>query len=986
MTRNRWLVVVGAIVAAVVIVFLLVGSGGSGSATTTTTATATATAAATATKGDVRKDPREGASGSIAGTISDEKGSPIGGAWVCLLIAWDDEDTAADLRREPRCTESGADGRWKAEGLWAAKWTVTAGAEGRIPAAWQDPERRGRGWVRLGQGEAKDGIDLRLDGGAVKATGVVYDITGGPVAGAFVHLSPNRWNTDRGACFTRSGDDGTFSCWIEPGDASGSAQAEGYGSGWGQAIVPGESFEIYLTPEATIGGVVVEAGSGAPVAGARVQLAQEWGPGESVFSDGQGRFRFTRIWPGRYKAVASTEGGYGESAESVQVGIAQTRDDLVVELHPATVVAGTVMIDGAEPKPAEDCSVSLARRDGRRYDEQSDGDGEVHFDAVQPGTYEVSLWCQGLVPRAKYDDVEVAAEKVEQVWLVDEGVVLRGLVVDDRGEPIARAGVSARNVGGDPRAARGAGWETADRDGRFEIRGLKPGSVEVSANSDDHVEETEPTRLDITGDAEVTLKLSAGGMIEGRVVDEQGAPVDDAQVYARGERWGGWARNRDDGTFTMKALAPGAYRITASRGWGESMRRPGSSDDDLQGERVTVAAGETTRVTLVVEGASGTITGRVVDAVGRPVTDAFIKAERESEAAGRQRGGGLRDARWGWDEKPAVTDLDGRFTVERLAPGKYTVLAYRRGGSDAYAEGVAVGSDVTLTIEPTASLAGTVETGGGAPREIRISIADSDTGVERTEQFFMQGGAWVIRDLPAGKYDVSATAAEGSAVLEDVALAEGEHRTGIALTLRKMITITGRIVDADTREPVAGMMVSATPVEGASAGGYVFYFNSGGDKDNVSDAGGKFTLDDVPQGKVRVNARPRDWGASPYARGAKLVELGDGDPIDVGDVPVLERRTPRGKRGGDFGFTLHEQPPDTDPAAVVMKVASVRAGGPAAAAGLAVDDVIVAVDGRDVRGEASWQYGPTVNVPEGTAVTFGLERGVTLKIRAGRPE
>lgn len=986
MTRNRWLVGIGALVAAVV-VWLSIGSGGGRSFTSTSTPTTTSTTTSTTTKGQARKDPRDGASGSLAGTISDEKGAPLGGAWVCLQIGWGDDDTSAELRREPRCTESGADGRWTADGLWAAKWTVTAGAEGRIPAAWQDPERRGRGWIRLAQGEARDGIDLRLDGGAVKATGVVHDITGGPVAGALVTVSPDRWNTDRGSCLTRSGDDGTFACWIEPGDASGTAQAEGYGSGSGEAIVPGESFEIYLTPEATIGGIVVEAGTKTPVAGARVQLAQQWGAGESVFSDGQGRFRFTRIWPGRYKAVASTEGGYGEAAESVQVGIAQTRDDLVVELHPATPVTGTVMIDGAEKQPAEDCSVSLARRDGRRYDDESDGDGAVRFDAVQPGTYEVSLWCQGLVPRAKYDDVEVAAAPVTREWLVDEGLVLRGVVVDDRGEPIARAGVSARNVGGDPRAARGGGWETADRDGRFEIRGLEPGSVEVSANSDDHVEDTEPTRLEITADAEVTLTLSGGGMIEGRVVDEAGAPVDDAQVYARGERWGGWARNRDDGTFTMKALAPGAYRVTASRGWGESMRRPGSSDDDLQGERVDIRAGETTRVTLVVEGASGTIRGRVVDAVGRPVTDAFIKAERESEAAGRQRGGGLRDARWGWDEKPAVTDLDGRFTVERLAPGKYTVLAYRRGGSDAHAEGVAVGSDVTLTIEPTASLAGTVETGGGAPREIRVSIADHDTGVERTEQFFMQGGAWVIRDLPAGTYDVSATAAEGSAVLEDVALAEAEHKTGIALTLRTMITITGRVVDADTRDPVAGMTVSATPVEGASGGGYVVYFNSGGDQDNVSDAAGKFTLDDVPQGKVRVNARPRDWGgASPYVRGAKLVELGDGDPIDVGDVPVLKRRTPRGKRGGDLGFTLHELPPDTDPAAVVMKVASVRAGGPAAAAGLAVDDVIVSVDGRDVRGEQSWQYWPTVNVPEGTSVRFGLERGVTLKIRAGRPE
>jgi hypothetical protein len=123
------------------------------------------------------------------------------------------------------------------------------------------------------------------------------------------------------------------------------------------------------------------------------------------------------------------------------------------------------------------------------------------------------------------------------------------------------------------------------------------------------------------------------------------------------------------------------------------LKRPGSTDDawEREGEHVTVAAAQTVNVRLVVEPQNGHITGTVVDADGKPVADAYVAAARESDAAGAQASS-VVDTRWG-DDRPALTATDGRFTLGPFASGNYTLRAYRKGGGEAIAEHVAVGSN-----------------------------------------------------------------------------------------------------------------------------------------------------------------------------------------------------------------------------------------------------------------------------------------------------
>jgi protocatechuate 3,4-dioxygenase beta subunit len=211
--------------------------------------------------------------------------------------------------------------------------------------------------------------------------------------------------------------------------------------------------------------------------------------------------------------------------------------------------------------------------------------------------------------------------------------------------------------------------------------------------------------------------LDRSGAVKGTVVDEDGHGVADVEVQASGEAWS-WAEghlSHEDGSFLLEGLRPGSYRITASRrAWGEGLRAPGTADDDVQGTKVAVKAGAVATVKLVVERQSGKISGTVSHR-GKPVTDAFVDAQRESESAAAAEGEARLSMRWGWDRQPVLTDADGRFTLTHLSPGKYLVRAYRKGGGEATAEHVAVGTSVALVIKPTGSLSGTVMLAGSRP-------------------------------------------------------------------------------------------------------------------------------------------------------------------------------------------------------------------------------------------------------------------------------
>jgi protocatechuate 3,4-dioxygenase beta subunit len=919
---------------------------------------------------------------SVSGTVRDDQGRPLQGAKVC---AFADGDRTKRVVSTP-CNVTAADGRYRIADLGPAIYDVTASAPRFVPGRHAAKGRRDGG-VRLLAGKERQGVDITLHGGAVQIFGTVRDIAGGVIPGAEVSPSMRGWSLTVPTVAVAD-DDGAFSLWVGKGSLWLNARAEGYGDETQGGRAPGSHFNLYLTPESVLVGRVVDIATGDPIEGAKVSAGWR----SQTLTDADGRFRIEGLGPGKYKPTAKADEGYGEAEQSVHLGVGETSDPVVVQLHPAVTVSGTVVIrDGDETRPCERGFAALSPIPAAAelsHRGRSDESGEVHLAGVLPGRYEVTASCTGQVSEDAYGEIEVEDEPIEGlVWEVTPGLAIRGRVVVDDPALLHGLTVRARSTGGEARGKRG--WGSTDQfgdDGSFEMVGLPPNTYKVVAEGSDYPEPEEPLEVvledeDIDG---IEIEVEPGAVIRGVVKDEAGAPVTSATVRAEGpgRRWSS-EQVADDGTFEIRGLRGGEYRVLANHSWRSTLRKPGSSDDDVQGEVVQVEAGEEAEVTLVVEGQGETISGTVVDASGSPVLDAFVRAERISDSKAANLKNTMQQARWGdWNEQPIMTDSDGTFTIEGLSKGTYTVWASRKGGGEGFVEGVSVGSDgVTVRLQPTGRLEGKVTLASGeAPRRFKVHLHDEATGFSARDSFFATDGRFVLEALPPGSFRLTAECADGSGDTQ-VTLEEGAAKAGVTVKLEKKVSVKGRVVDLESGEPVPGMMVSMS----RKKGGDMNFSFGGGDKRNITDESGTYELDAVPLGPVSVLLFPRGLGDdSDYSFSQQALEVKDGSPYEVPDIQLAKTRVKDDAVAGDLGFKLKEVDPGIDWSDRELIVGFVRPEGPAAKAGLKVGDKIISVDGHDVTGSRAAHYYTLSRVPVGTAVEFGVEGGDAVTITSAK--
>jgi protocatechuate 3,4-dioxygenase beta subunit len=994
-TRRRLAIVVIVIAVLAVIALVWTGRTAQREARSSTGVGAGTSVNGAGARGAQRIDPATVARGSISGTVRSPDKALLAGARVCGFAY--SNDLSADATREPVCATSGPDGRYRIDELLPARYEVHAQAARFAPAQFRDRAKPDdMTGVRLAAGQARDGIDITLGADGVEVHGIVRDIGGGPIAGAWVYARRGgRWGNGVGASATAITDgEGEFTLWTAAGPLHVYAEADGYGSSEKDAIAPGQRLELLLTPESVLAGRVIDRQSRAPVAGARVEVGGTWADDStsasaSDLTDADGRFRITRLAPARYKPSATAPGLYGQARESVLLGLGQSVEDLVIEVDAVASVVGVVLLaDGKTP-----CAngwVMLSDETGTRHPSGEVEEGKVEIEAVLPGTYKPNVRCAGHSAAEEYPDVVVtgATSPPEQRWVMRDGGALHGVVRAHDGTPVPDADVVVQPKGPGTNPWFGGESTLAREDGTFEIASLAPGPYEVTASASGqpgNQEDPVPVEIVAGKTADVEVKLGAGGVIAGAVIDEDGAPVGQVNVRAQGTgRWSSWGQEGtqtlDDGTFRLEGVTPGEYRVVASRErfWGGELRAPGKTDDDDAGEKAKVKAGETAHVKLVVESQSGKLRGRVVDGNGAPVIDAFVDAERESDSAAARGGTARRQMRWAWARRPVLTDTDGRFAIEKLSKGTYTVRAFRKGGGEALVEHVALGADVTITIARTGAIRGTVVvTGGKAPETVTVAARDVDTGFEREESFFRSEGAFAIRDLPAGTYELTASSGDGTGKAK-ATVAEGQEVTGVTITMDARAKITGRIVAADTGAPLPGFIVHVALLGGGEGG---FSFNG---PPPTSGADGRFELPSVPSGRVQLLAIPMEMKGSVYAFTRKVMTLEGGKTTDIGDVKVPKMRVPQGEPEGDLGFTIKETDFDAEPGTQPLVVAIVKPDGPAAKSGLQVGDVIVAVDGQDCRGDM-FTFHTLARVPQGTAVELTLERGAKVTIVAAAP-
>ncbi len=239
-----------------------------------------------------------------------------------------------------------------------------------------------------------------------------------------------------------------------------------------------------------------------------------------------------------------------------------------------------------------------------------------------------------------------------------------------------------------------------------------------------------------------------------------------------------------------------------------------------------------------------TISGRVIDAAGKPVAGAMVLARSESAAGGP--GGGARRVRGksststafafaGGGASTATTDDEGRFVIRGVDETKtYALTAH---GASMFAPEGSVGGaragdeDVEIVLPTGASIAGrVVEGGSGEPVAgafVSLRPAPDAGGNVRMRAISFGGGhdgrggtptdedgRFEITGLAAGRYIARAKSddhAPGES--EPVAVAEGQRVDGVLIEVHPGVFVAGRVVDAEG-QPIAGASVAVASLAG----------------------------------------------------------------------------------------------------------------------------------------------------------------------------
>jgi protocatechuate 3,4-dioxygenase beta subunit len=358
----------------------------------------------------------------------------------------------------------------------------------------------------------------------------------------------------------------------------------------------------------------------------------------------------------------------------------------------------------------------------------------------------VLVWPQGVTrsgpPRPSAATAEITPSATEDLCTV-EGHILNSAT----GEPLRKASVVLRRAGGDVGSGAGSVYgATSDAAGYYVISGVEPGQYRLMAERNGFVPQqygTKGTRqpgtiLTLTKAQrlkDMDFRLIAQGVITGRVVDEDGDPVQNVmvncvrQIYSRGRKqWmptSGQMTN-DLGEYRMHGLAPGRYYLSATF-------RPGFMEGVMEG-----AGADESYAPTYYPGASSPETASPLDITpGAQLrgVDVHLHKTRTVRVRGRVTlpgtGKGPRNTMirlmsrsdsglsMFMPRMSRVTSENGNFVITGVTPGSYWIIADSSGeeGRLSAKAPIDVGSgavdDVVLALSSGVELHGSVKVAEG---------------------------------------------------------------------------------------------------------------------------------------------------------------------------------------------------------------------------------------------------------------------------------
>ena len=503
--------------------------------------------------------------------------------------------------------------------------------------------------------------------------------------------------------------------------------------------------------------------------------------------------------------------------------------------------------------PVEGARVMASARPGLGLPVVVDGrtgaGGEARLAGVPVGEASLVVEAPGFAREDRAVTVEAGAAALE--IRLEPGGAVAGTVVDEAGEPIANARVTAlpepsANLGPGPRltnAPRGLPkWETTTgSDGGFGFDTLRPGPQLVAASAAGY---DTTARVIETGADPVRLVLRQTGALLGEVSLADGSPAGGATVSIVGSGiWPARSVETDvEGSFRIDGVPPGVYEVRASRGTLVA--------DPWEG--LTIAAGGEARATLTLEPGTA-FRGVVVRAEdATPIEGAEILLSEEALS---------------FQPRAARTDEAGAFALEGLRPVPHRLSVRAEGFVPIVAEArTPDGEPVRIELRRAAILSGAVvDALGHAVAGAQVEIVGTD-----------ESGAAVGSGAADDPFRAALFAQQQEG---PVPIASGE----LGVTLGEVPPIplgSGPMV----LPPAAA---TADPAAGEALG-------------SITDAQGRFRLEGVPPGRLQLVARHPDH--APAITDPMLITAGE-EREDL-EIVVPDGGTIAGRVVDERGFPI----------------------------------------------------------------------------------
>ncbi len=647
---------------------------------------------------------------------------------------------------------------------------------------------------------------------------------------------------------TRTNEAGEAVVYLAPGTYDFAASAKGFQTASivqrpvGRAV----TIDIPLLEAYSIAGRVHRAGAGVANVSVRVIGGERMERELAAMTAADGTFELTGLARETYRLAIQ------KMDELIQKTVTVEAPGKVDVPLPPTGFLRAVVLDAAtrEPvrefvytiDPLEPSEELLRHGAGTLQNAVSVGDGAFTA-TLGIGAYRVSVVATGYTA---FDPVEVRLTEREPAdvrILLDRGITLIGRVLDENGSPLAEAEIFAMN---EESAANRMSKRSAPRarsnnarsaeDGSYTLSGIEPGTITLVVRKQGFV----PFRkaLEAATHTNFDVAMSRGLRLEG-IVTRAGRPVAEAQIGASTAAVGGDhqpAVTDREGRFVLQGLIAARYTISAYA-------------DDTHAEVPNVDPSTQKQIAISLDPKPqgvifGTVTGLPQANLGKVVRRVVFAQTNDRGIEG-------------------MIDEAGNYRIENAPTGSVLVIAQweAAGGgrtSPRKQINVAPGQEVRVDLDlgSNTGVSGRVTHEGKPVPGARVSFMKDDgvggNAATRTD------GAYEIALPSPGTYQIFAHAESlGAQPYQSVRAIRGGET--IDIDLREQL-IEGIVIDAETRLPIAGAIVTLAP-EPALAEAHA--------GETIADASGRFRILTAANGTHRVTA----W-ASGYAHTSQTITLG----------------------------------------------------------------------------------------------------------------